>query len=41
MRNALLIVASVLITAGVALLSLPAGLIVAGLLVGALTLLSD
>jgi hypothetical protein len=41
MRNALLIAAAVLITAGTALLFLPAGFIVAGLVLGAFVLLTD
>lgn len=41
MRNAALIVAAVLITAGVTLAWLDAGLIVAGVLLGAFVLLTD
>lgn len=41
MREALLIVAAILVTIGVALVYLPAGVITAGLLLGALMLWSD
>lgn len=41
MRNALLITAAVLVTAGTLLVSVPLGLIVAGALLGALVLLSE
>lgn len=41
MRNALLLVAYALVVAGACLIAVPAGLIVAGLLGGALILLSE
>ena len=41
MRNTLLIVAAILISAGAALAWLPAGLVAAGVLTGAFVLLSD
>lgn len=41
MRNVLLIVAALLISVGAALVAIDAGLIVAGLLLGAFVLLSD
>lgn len=41
MRNALLIVAAVLVSIGVAWVYPPAGVICAGLLVGAYTILSE
>lgn len=41
MRNVLLIVAALLISVGTALVAIDAGLIVAGLLLGAFVLLSD
>jgi hypothetical protein len=41
MRNALLIVAACLIVAGVSLVYVPAGVVVAGLLVGAFVVSSE
>lgn len=41
MRDALLIGAALLVTAGVALIWIPVGLVVAGLLLGAYTILSE
>ena len=41
MRNALLIVAAVLVTAGTGLFRIDLGLVVGGLLLGAFVLLSD
>lgn len=41
MRNALLVVAAALITAGVALVYIPAGVFIAGVLLGAFVLFTD
>jgi hypothetical protein len=41
MRNALLIVAAALVTVGALLVYLPAGFVVAGLILGAFVLLTD
>lgn len=41
MRNLLVVIAALLIVAGVLLFSIPAGLIVLGLLLGAITLTSE
>lgn len=41
MRNVLLILASVLVALGLGLAYLPAGIVAAGLLLGALVLLTD